>query len=110
MIDKILEIKKIIITGHTGFKGTWLTLWLQTMGAKVLGISKNIPTKPSHFENIDLKKKIKGLNIDICDYKKISKSLYELSTRFCISSGRTILGKKSYLNPIKLFNQILLEL
>ena len=46
MIDKIFRNKKIIITGHTGFKGTWLTLWLQTMGAKVLGISKIFQLNP----------------------------------------------------------------
>ena len=44
-IDKTFKNKKVIITGHTGFKGSWLTLWLSEIGAKVLGISKNIPTK-----------------------------------------------------------------
>ena len=56
---KIFKNKKVIVTGHTGFKGTWLSLWLNTMGAKVLGISKNIPTDPSHFKSINLKKKNK---------------------------------------------------
>ena len=45
---KIYNKKKIIVTGHTGFKGTWLTLWLNLCGASVLGISKNVPTYPSH--------------------------------------------------------------
>ena len=45
---KIFKNKKIIVTGHTGFKGSWLTLWLHSLGAKVMGISKDIPTKPSH--------------------------------------------------------------
>ncbi len=103
MIDKIFRNKKIIITGHTGFKGTWLTLWLQTMGAKVLGISKNIPTKPSHFENIDLKKKIRSLNIDICDYKKISKAFMNYQPDFVFHLAAQSLVKKSYLNPIETF-------
>ena len=38
--------KKVIVTGHTGFKGSWLTLWLKTYGANIFGISKDIPTKP----------------------------------------------------------------
>ena len=42
-----LEEKKIIITGHTGFKGSWLTLWLLNLGANIVGVSNNIPTKPS---------------------------------------------------------------
>ena len=41
--------KKILVTGHTGFKGSWLALWLKLLGAKVVGISKDIPTKPSNF-------------------------------------------------------------
>ena len=60
-LKKTFKNKKVIVTGHTGFKGSWLTLWLTKLGANVLGISKNIPTKPSHFEFIKIKKK---LNID----------------------------------------------
>ena len=41
--------KKIIVTGHSGFKGSWLTLWLNSLGAKVIGISLDTPTKPSHI-------------------------------------------------------------
>ena len=48
----IYKDKTVLITGHTGFKGSWLTLWLLSMGAKVIGYSKNIPTKPSHYELI----------------------------------------------------------
>ena len=62
-IDIFFNNKKIIITGHTGFKGTWLTLWLHLSGAKILGISKDIPTKPSLFEKLKLKKKNKRYKI-----------------------------------------------
>ena len=55
MIPRIFKNKKVIVTGHTGFKGTWLSLWLNIMGAKVLGVSKNIPTDPSHFKSIKTK-------------------------------------------------------
>ena len=44
--NKTFKNKKVIVTGHTGFKGSWLTAWLVTLGAKVIGISKSIPTKP----------------------------------------------------------------
>ena len=46
---KFFNGKRVIVTGHTGFKGSWLTLWLYSLGAKILGISKDIPTKPSHY-------------------------------------------------------------
>ena len=52
----IYKNKKVIITGHTGFKGSWLTSWLIKLGADVTGISLNIPTRPSHFETLKTKK------------------------------------------------------
>ena len=45
----IFKNKTVIITGHTGFKGSWLTAWLKLLGAKVIGISLDPPTHPSHF-------------------------------------------------------------
>ena len=67
-----LKNKKILITGHTGFKGAWLSLTLSTFGAKILGISKNIPTMPSLYEASQLKRKIKTKFIDIQNLKKIN--------------------------------------
>ena len=50
--------KKVLITGHTGFKGAWLSLILLNLGAKVIGVSKkNLVTKPSLFNQLKLKKK-----------------------------------------------------
>ena len=48
----IYKNKTILITGHTGFKGSWLTSWLVLLGAKVIGISINTPSNPSHFQAI----------------------------------------------------------
>ena len=67
--------KKILITGHTGFKGAWLSLTLSTFGAKILGISKNIPTMPSLYEASQLKRKIKTKFIDIQNLKKIKSEI-----------------------------------
>ena len=52
MFNNIYKNKKILVTGHTGFKGTWLCLWLEMLGAKVIGYSIDIPTKPSLFEMV----------------------------------------------------------
>ena len=46
----IFKNKKVLITGHTGFKGSWLTFWLVLLGAKVTGLSKDIPSNPSQPE------------------------------------------------------------
>ena len=42
--------KKVLLTGHTGFKGSWLSIWLKKLGVELVGFSKDIPTKPSLFE------------------------------------------------------------
>ena len=98
---KIFKNKKVIVTGHTGFKGTWLSLWLNTMGAKVLGISKNIPTDPSHFKSINLKKKIKNSKINICNYNQLSNVFKKYQPDFVFHLAAQSLVKKSYLNPIE---------
>ena len=46
--------KRIFVTGHTGFKGSWLTIWLLKIGAEVIGYSKDIPTNPSLYESCNL--------------------------------------------------------
>ena len=49
-MQTIFQNKTVIITGHTGFKGSWLSVWLNMLGANVHGISNEIPTSPSHYE------------------------------------------------------------
>ena len=101
MKKNIFRNKKIIVTGHTGFKGSWLSLWLHTLGANIIGISKDIPTKPSHFESIDLKKRMKNLKINICDYKKLSNAFKAQQPDFVFHLAAQALVKRSYSNPIE---------
>ena len=54
---KFFKNKKVLITGDTGFKGSWLALWMSLLGARVTGLSNKVPTSPSHFKAINLKKK-----------------------------------------------------
>ena len=49
MFDSAYKNKKVLVTGHTGFKGSWLTLWLKELGAEVVGLSNMEPTSPSNF-------------------------------------------------------------
>ena len=55
---KIFKNSRVIVTGHTGFKGSWLTAWLKQLGANVMGISLNPPTNPSHFNVAKIGKNI----------------------------------------------------
>ena len=71
MFNNIYNGKKVLVTGHTGFKGSWLTTWLLKLGAEVVGISKDIPTDPAMFEKLQLKSKITDYQEDIRDLDKM---------------------------------------
>ena len=89
--------KTVIITGHTGFKGSWLTIWLTYLGAKVIGLSNNIPTKPSNFILNNLKNKIKHIVLDIRDQKKLTKVIVKHKPDYIFHLAAQSLVKKSYL-------------
>ena len=57
---KIFKNSKVIVTGHTGFKGSWLTAWLKELGANVMGISLDPPTRHSNYRASKIYKKRKG--------------------------------------------------
>ena len=96
---RIFKNKKIIITGHTGFKGSWLSLWLYLRGAKVLGISDKIPTNPSHFKLLNLQKKIISKRIDINNFNKLKKIFREFKPDYVFHLAAQSIVKKSYSNP-----------
>jgi len=92
--------KRVIITGHTGFKGTWLSLWLKILGAKVMGLSINIPSNPSHFKAIKLQNKIVHKKIDIRNLKLLKKTFKKYQPDYVFHLAAQALVKKSYSNPI----------
>ena len=99
-LKKTFKNKKILITGHTGFKGSWLTFWLHTLGAKVTGISIDVPSSPSHFDVINLKKKINHKKIDIRNLSKLKKAILKLKPDFVFHLAAQAIVKTSYSNPI----------
>ena len=76
IFNDIYKNKKVLVTGHTGFKGSWLITWLMKLGENVVGISKDIPTSPSMFEKLKLESKIKHYKEDIRDLSKIIEIIY----------------------------------
>ena len=104
----IFKNKTVIITGNTGFKGSWLSLWLKTLGAKVIGISKDIPTNPSNFQLINKDNKIKNYNCDIKDFTKLKKIILKNKPDFFFHLAAQPLVKKSYINPLLTWNSNLL--
>ena len=98
--QKLFKNKKVLVTGHTGFKGSWLTSWLVLLGAKVIGLSINIPTSPSHFNAINLKNKINHKKIDIRNLKLLKKTFKRYKPDFVFHLAAQSLVKRSYTNPI----------
>ncbi|MGC8729299.1 MAG: CDP-glucose 4,6-dehydratase [Elusimicrobiales bacterium] len=92
--------KKVFITGHTGFKGSWLTIWLSMMGAKVYGYALKPPTKPNLFEQSKLFNLLEENTIaDIRDFEKLSKSLKKSKPDVIIHMAAQPLVRDSYIIP-----------
>ena len=104
MINKIYKNKKIIVTGHTGFKGSWLCFWLYLLGANIYGISKDIPTTPSLFNILNIKKLIKkDYRINIKDYKKLKYLIEKIEPQIVFHLAAQALVKKSYKKTFETF-------
>ena len=99
-IKKYFFKKTVIITGHTGFKGSWLTLWLYLSGAKIIGLSIDEPSRPSHFNLLNLKKKIKSIKIDVRNLSKLQKVFIKYQPDFVFHLAAQSIVKKSYMDPI----------
>lgn len=95
--------KTVLITGHTGFKGSWLTAWLTFLGAKVVGISDKKLENPSHFQLLKLKKNIINYFLDIRDFDKVSKIFNKHQPDFVFHLAAQALVKTSYALPKKTF-------
>ena len=92
---------KVIVTGHSGFKGSWLSIWLESLGAEVFGISDNYSiTNPSHFIISGIKDKIKNFNRDIRDFEGINKIVKEIKPDFIFHLAAQPLVKDSYNIPL----------
>ena len=96
----IFENKKVLVTGHTGFKGSWLSIWLCSLGAKVFGISESIPTIPSNFKSCQLDKKVKNYIFNICDAEKTKQIISDIKPDFIFHLAAQSLVKVSYENPL----------
>ena len=101
MFGDIYKNKKILITGNTGFKGSWLTVWLLKSGARVYGISKDIPTEPSMFKELGLENKIVHYTEDIRDLDAMVRIIKEMKPDFVFHLAAQSLVSVSYSDPIE---------
>jgi CDP-glucose 4,6-dehydratase len=95
--------KNVFLTGHTGFKGTWLTFLLTEIGANVMGYAHEPESNTSHFKMLKLNRKIKHIVGDIRDISKLSTSLKSFNPEYVIHLAAQALVKKSYNEPVETF-------
>ena len=98
-LNKFFKNKRILITGHTGFKGSWLTAWLVKMQAKVTGVSLSNHSIPSHFSYLNLKNKVDHKLLDIRDKKKLENIIKKKQPDFIFHLAAQALVTESYKNP-----------
>lgn len=97
---KDFKEKKIVITGHTGFKGSWLSLWLNYLGADVYGISNNFKTNQTNLNNFKIKKNIKNFDVDIRNFQKLNTLIKKIKPDFIFHFAAQSLVGASYKKPL----------
>ena len=97
----IFNGKKILVTGHTGFKGVWLSIWLKQLGAIVHGVSFDIPSSPSHFTVANLSSQVEDHRFDIRDSQSLETLIQEIQPDFVFHLAAQALVRPSYDNPLE---------
>jgi len=92
--------KKVFITGHTGFKGSWLCLWLSNLGACVTGYALEPPTKPSLFESTDIAELVSSCIADVRNPDRLKGELLKASPEIVIHMAAQPLVRDSYKIPV----------
>ena len=95
--------KRVFITGHTGFKGGWLSLWLRMKGAEVIGYALNPPTDPSFFVKCQLERDIISLTGDVRDFDHLLSVVKQYKPEIVIHMAAQSLVRPSYINPVETY-------
>jgi len=99
MFSNIYQNKTILITGHTGFKGSWLALWLSQLGANIIGYALPAPSEPSHFAILNLD--IESVIGDVRDSNKLKKVFAEYKPEIVFHLAAQAIVRRSYDDPVE---------
>ncbi|MDH5542731.1 MAG: CDP-glucose 4,6-dehydratase [Nitrospinota bacterium] len=103
MFSGLYRGKRVFVTGHTGFKGSWLTAWLLNLGADVGGFSIGVPTEPSNFKVLDLEKRITHFAGDIRDRKLLGDAIDSFKPEAIFHLAAQPIVRESFADPVTTF-------
>ena len=102
------ENKSVLITGHTGFKGSWLSIWLQKLGANIIGVSVDIPTTPSLFISAGLSDLIDDYRLDLVDTDRLKAIIKKHKPDYIFHMAAQPIVLSSFENPLKTWSSNLM--
>ena len=96
--------RSVFLTGHTGFKGSWLAIWLHQLGARVAGYSRGVPSSPSNFEAAGVRKLLdRHYDADVLDFNALSQAIGEADPDVIFHLAAQPLVRSSYQTPRETF-------
>ena len=101
MFKSIFDNKKVLVTGHTGFKGSWLCTWLSYLGAEVIGMSDDVVSNPSNYLASSVSDFVQNYRVDIRDTNKVASIIKKIQPDFVFHLAAQALVRPSYENPIE---------
>jgi len=96
--------RRVFLTGHTGFKGSWLSLWLHMLEADVTGYALDPPTQPNLFEQASIAKTVRSIRGDIRDYASLHTALRESRPEIILHLAAQSVVRRSYEDPIETYS------
>jgi CDP-glucose 4,6-dehydratase len=98
------QSRRVLITGHTGFKGSWLSLWLQCLGAQVIGYALNPPTEPNLFEAAKVAEGMSSIPGDVLNKNELHQVIAKYRPEVVFHLAAQSLVRESYKNPVQTFS------
>ena len=103
MVADFWKDKRVLVTGHTGFKGSWLSLWLRLAGARVMGLALPPPTSPSLFDVCRIADDIESVIGDIRQLATVQKAVTDFAPEIVLHLAAQSVVRASYKNPVETY-------
>ena len=96
--------RRVFLTGHTGFKGSWLTLWLDALGASVTGYALDPPTEPSLFVQAEVARHVRSITADIRDFPRLKAAIDECRPEVVVHMAAQSVVRRGHEDPIETYS------